>query len=85
MCNVCSTYIVVSLFLCDPLHCVLWYVSCNIQPCSVLLLGIVFDSLEGDDLEYTLRLRHEVGETDTWHTGEAAFWFQYPGARVTDK
>ena len=50
-----------------------------------LHLGIVFDSLEGDGLEYTLRLRHEVGEMDTWRTKEAAFWFQRPGARVTDK
>ena len=47
---------------------------------------MVFDSLEaGDGLEYTLRLRHEVGEMDTWHTREASFWFQEPGARVTDK
>ena len=47
--------------------------------------GVVFDRLEGDGLEYTLRLRHEVGELDTWHTEEASFWFQAPGARVTDK
>ena len=47
--------------------------------------GVVFESLEGESLEYTLRLRHEVGESDTWHTREAAFWFQRPGARVIDK
>ena len=47
--------------------------------------GIVFDNLDEDEIEYTLRLRHEVGELDTWHTSEAAFWFQTPGARVTDK
>lgn len=61
--------------------------TCKCMLCTQYsnIIGIVFDSLEGDDLEYTLRLRHEVGEIDTWHTSEASFWFQRPGARVTDK
>ena len=52
---------------------------------SLFLPGVVFDRLEGDDIEYTLRLRHEVGELDTWRTNEASFWFQPSGARVGDK
>jgi ATP-binding cassette subfamily A (ABC1) protein 3 len=59
-------------------------VSQNVS-CFVGGAGIVFDNLEGEHLEYTLRLRHEVGVLDTWHTREASFWFQAPGARVTDK
>ena len=65
-----------SFFL--PSHLSLKHVQC-------MYAGVVFDRLEGDGLEYTLRLRHEVGELDTWHTEEASFWFQAPGARVTDK
>ena len=74
--------------------CVCTYVSIYgmcVHPLFVCLsvcvcaAGVVFDSLEGEDLEYTLRLRHEVGGMDTWHTHEAAFWLQAPGARVTDK
>ena len=68
------------------------YTVCVCIPCLSVCLsvcvcaaGVVFDSLEGEDLEYTLRLRHEVGGMDTWHTHEAAFWLQAPGARVTDK
>ena len=48
-------------------------------------IGVVFGDLEGDAMEYTLRLRHEVGESDTWHTRETSFWLQRPGARVSDK
>ena len=44
----------------------------------------MFDNPDGFDIEYTLRLRHEVGEEDSWHTKEAAFYLQAPGARVTD-
>ena len=32
---------------------------------------MVFVGLEGDSLEYTLRLRHEVGDSDTWQTATA--------------
>ncbi|CAI8057993.1 ATP-binding cassette sub-family A member 3 [Geodia barretti] len=52
--------------------------------CFVGGAGVVFVGLEGDSLEYTLRLRHEVGDSDTWHTRETSFWLQRPGARVTD-
>ena len=49
------------------------------------LIGIVFDSLEGNSLEYTLRLRHEVGEDNSWETRDSAPNFQPPGPRVTNK
>ena len=51
------------------------------------MLGIVFDDLDASDgrLEYTLRLRHEVGEDDSWETRDAAPPFQLPGPRITDK
>lgn len=32
----------------------------------------MFESLENDNLEYTLRLRHEVGFHRTWRTNRAA-------------
>ena len=52
-----------------------------------LCIGIVFDDLDPSDgrLEYTLRLRHEVGEEDTWETRSAAPNFQIPGPRVDNK
>ena len=30
--------------------------------------GIVFEDLESSDLEFTLRLRHEVGQLGSWET-----------------
>ena len=76
-------YIYVSIYsMC--VHTLFVCLSVCLSVC-VCAAGVVFDSLEGEDLEYTLRLRHEVGGMDTWHTHEAAFWLQAPGARVTDK
>ena len=51
------------------------------------MLGIVFDDLDASDgrLEYTLRLRHEVGEDDSWETRDAGPRFQLPGPRITEK
>ena len=49
--------------------------------------GIVFNDLDGSDneLEYTIRLRHEVGEDDSWETRDAGQTFQLPGPRITEK
>ena len=47
--------------------------------------GIYFNDLEGNNLEYTLRLRHEAGEDNSWETRDAAPNFQAPGPRITDK
>ena len=49
----------------------------------LISLGIVFNNLDGDDIEYTLRLRHEVGSRDTWFTRFAAPVLQPAGPRVT--
>ena len=75
------------VYICIYIQYVCAYLVCLSVCLSVCVCaaGVVFDSLEGEDLEYTLRLRHEVGGMDTWHTHEAAFWLQAPGARVTDK
>lgn len=48
----------------------------------IISLGIVFNNLDGDDIEYTLRLRHEVGSRDTWFTRITAPVFQLAGPRV---
>ena len=50
-------------------------------------VGIVFDDLDDSDdtLEYTLRLRHEVGNDDSWETRQAGPPFQLPGPRIGDK
>ena len=50
-----------------------------------VLLGIVFDNLSTPDLEYTIRLRHDVGDGNSWFTRFNAPSFQLPGARVTNK
>ena len=49
--------------------------------------GIVFDDLDDSDnrIEYTLRLRHEVGDSDTWETQSAGPGFEMPGPRVDNK
>jgi hypothetical protein len=53
--------------------------------CFIRGAGIYFNDLESDGLEYTLRLRHEVGEDKSWETRDAAPNFQAPGPRITDK
>ena len=51
----------------------------------ILVVGIVFNNLENNDLEYTLRLRHEVGEDQSWETRDATPNFQTPGPRISNK
>ena len=51
-------------------------------------IGIVFDNLDGMNLQYTIRPAHEVdGEDDlnTWNTRDTQPQFQVPGPRVTPK
>lgn len=53
--------------------------------CRVLsLTGIIFQNL-GVNVEYTIRLRHEVGSDNSWFTNLAGPGFELPGARVTPK
>jgi ATP-binding cassette subfamily A (ABC1) protein 3 len=52
--------------------------------CFIRGAGIVFNNLESDELEYTLRLRHEVGQDNSWETRDAAPNFQAPGPRITN-
>ena len=50
--------------------------------------GIVFDNLDGRNIEYTIRPAHEVkGEDDdpTWNTDIVQPRFQVPGPRVSPK
>ena len=51
------------------------YVSCT---------GVVFQNL-GSDVEYTIRLRHEVGSQNTWFTDLSGPSFGPAGARVSPK
>ena len=62
----------------------------SFHPSSLFTLsGIVFNNVNRTKndgrLEYTLRLRHEVGEDDSWETREAAPNFQLTGPRVRNK
>ena len=63
-------------------HCII-ILHWNFCPCSHA--GLVFDNLEGGDLAYTIRLRHEVGNADSWNTERAGGAFQLPGARVQNR
>lgn len=50
--------------------------------------GVVFDNLNGKNLQYTIRPAHEVlGEDDdsTWNTDDTQPRFQVPGPRVSPK
>ena len=51
---------------------------------STVNVGIVFNNL-GPNVDYTIRLRHEVGQQNTWFTDEAGPTFEQPGARVNPK
>ena len=78
------------MHMCTLCHQFFWPTSCfnRCISCVHVLIhhtGIVFNNLEGDHLEYTLRLRHEVGEDKSWETRDAAPNFQPPGPRVTNK
>ena len=55
--------------------------------CVCVCAGIVFDDLDDSDntLEYTLRLRHEVGIDDSWGTRRAAPRTISAGPRVSSK
>jgi len=44
--------------------------------------AMVFNNLEGNNIEYTLRLRHEVTDTNTWDTGSLAADPQLPEPRI---
>jgi len=53
-----------------------------------MLVGVVFDNLDGTNLQYTIRPVHEVdGEFDdsTWDTDIAQPRFQEPGPRFSPK
>ena len=83
-------YMDVCKYACACLCCTLMHIcTCAyvyMRMC-ILCSGIVFDDLDPDDghLEYTLRLRHEVGNEDTWETRFAAPAFQPLGPRVDNK
>ncbi len=48
-------------------------------------VGVFFDNLNGTDMEYTIRLRHDVGSRDTWQTARTAAAFNSPGPRIDPK
>ena len=48
-------------------------------------VGIVFNNLDGARVEYTLRLRHEVGSDNSWETANRGPSIQLPGSRVSPK
>ncbi len=47
--------------------------------------GIVFENLDGNDLSYKIRLRHEVGNADSWNTDLAGPNFELPGPRIPNR
>ena len=49
------------------------------------LSGIVFENLDSANVEYTIRMRHEVFPDNTWYTSQTGPFIQVPGARVTPK
>ena len=52
---------------------------------SLSFSGIVFDTIDTKELEYTIRLRHEVGEENSWYTEFTSVEFETGGPRVTEK
>ena len=52
--------------------------------CFNFNVGVVFNNL-GGNVEYTIRLRHEVGFQNTWFTPVSGPSFEVPGARVIPK
>ena len=44
--------------------------------------GVVFTNL-GSNVEYTIRLRHEVGSQNSWFTNTLGPTFELPGSRVS--
>ena len=56
--------------------------------CIIILTGVVFDNLDGYDIEYTIRPAHEVdgGNDDpTWDTHIVQPRFLIPEPRVSPK
>ena len=51
---------------------------------STVIVGIVFNNL-GSNVDYTIRLRHEVGQSNSWLTDQAGPTFELPGSRVNPK
>ena len=61
-----------------------FYIS-GLTLCSVYLyslLGLVFNRVTDEELEYTIRLRHEVSTANTWRTQRIAPGVDRPGPRV---
>ncbi len=52
--------------------------------CIFLFVGIVFNNLSGNDLSYTIRLRHEVGNDNSWETAQSGPNFELPGPRIAN-
>ena len=55
---------------------------------ATYLTGVVFDNLDGNNMEYTIRPAHEVMAEDndpTWDTDKVQPRFQIPGPRVSPK
>ena len=50
-----------------------------------IFVGIVFDLSDQLNIKFTLRLRHEVGERDSWLTRMTSPNFEAPGPRISDK
>ena len=47
-------------------------------------IGVIFNSLEGNRLSYTLRLPHEAGTANSWSTDETTPSFENPGPRSSN-
>lgn len=59
-------------------------VPTNISGCFRNGAGIVFEELTGNDLSYKIRLRHEVGQQDSWRTDLVGPRFTFPGPRIAN-
>ena len=46
--------------------------------------GIIFNSLDGNELSFTIRLPHEVGGSNSWSTLQTSPNFELPGPRRTN-
>lgn len=45
----------------------------------------MFDELDGNEISYRIRLRHEVGNQDSWNTEIAGPRFEPPGPRISNE
>lgn len=55
------------------------------EMCCMMCSGIVFEELAGNDISYKIRLRHEVGNQDSWETDEVGPTFESPGPRISNR